>query len=158
MILRTLITLFALSLFLEGGSFAVSPELESKVKALLLEIDFSGDGRRDQRTITARAELNALNKSELIDAVVALHGKNKEVSSSAGEAVRSSILRAAIIRQLEFLDGGAANAVELARSDLDSIKRVLLARKESDDLFVAPLKESQSTIKMEKGYYLLRDL
>ncbi len=26
------------------------------------------------------------------------------------------------------------------------------------DLFVAPLKESQSTIKMEKGYYLLRDL
>jgi hypothetical protein len=136
--LRILITCFVLSLFSVGKNFAVSPEVENKVKALLLEIDFSGDGQRDPRTIAARAELNALSKSELSDALVALHGASKEVSSSAGEAVRSSILRAAAIRQLELLDGSAARAVELARSDLDSIKRVLLARKESDDLHIAP--------------------
>jgi hypothetical protein len=138
MILRTLITCFTLSFILVGTNFAVSPELETKVKSLLLEIDFSGDGQRDQKTIAARAELNALSKSEVSDALVALHVKSKEVSSSAGEAVRSSFLRAATIRQLELLDGGAVRAVELARGDLDGIKRVLLARKESDDLHVAP--------------------
>lgn len=138
MIIRSLIFIFAISSFLVRHSFAVNHELETKVEALLLEIDFSGDGQKDQRTLAARAKLNTLSKADLSDALVALHSANEEVSSSAGKSVRSSILRAAAIRQLELLEGGAARALELARIDLDGIKRVLLARKESDDLHFAP--------------------
>lgn len=119
-------------------SLATDFELEAKVKALILRIDYSGDGQADPKSLVAKADLNAMNRADVMDALVALHNKSYGNDSTPGEAIQSSRLRAYIVRQLDLWGAGATQSLELARSDFDRITRHLLLRKEKDDLRVAP--------------------